>query len=40
MVEQRGEARLAGGLDGRGRGRLRSRAAASIQRNPLLSPVI
>jgi hypothetical protein len=40
MVEQRREARLPGqGFDGRDHGRLRFSAAASIQRNPSLSPV-
>jgi hypothetical protein len=41
MFQQRGKARLAGKGIGKGcHGRLRMRAAASIQRNSLLSPVI
>ena len=40
VIEQRGEARLPGqGLGRRGHGRLRIRAAASIQQNSRLSPV-
>jgi len=41
MLEQRCEARLPGqALGGRDHGRLRFRAAKSIQRNPSLSPVV
>ena len=41
VVEQRGKPRLPGqGLGSQGHGRLRSRAAASIQKNCRLSPVI
>jgi hypothetical protein len=39
VVEQRREARLLGQAFGEGHARLRVRAAASIQRNPILSPV-